>query len=833
MLKKILLLSAFISISSALYSQCAIEPWSLERRFDLSSMVIEGKVIDQYPFRETNKNLIYTASVIEVYKVFKGQLTQPYIIEVLTFGGQIGLEKHRADPELELEPGEMGVFLLSANSIPLPDFVKTNGKSKYQGTASVQSFIKYDLDENKAYDISSLFIGIDTRLYETLQILAGKPFKDIKSNGYNPERLKYKPLSSPVITSFGSNSANAGTGDLLTINGQGFGNSRGNGRIEFVDANFGDGRRVKTPFAADYTVWNDTQIKVRIPPRAGSGNIKVATNDSSSFISINNFTINYAHLNATFTPTGGKEQFFPTDHINDNGKGGYTFQFNHRFKARSGMVNSFLRSLESWRCGTLMNWELGRDTSINTIKGDQVNIVKLSKFGDSRLAVCYSFWNGCYTSGSNMDWYVVELDIEADSSINWYLGNGNMGSAQYDFQSVLTHELGHGHQLGHVNASSEIMHYSISNGVKKFTLSNRDINGGLYVKNKSVNINVCAGNALKALTTNTCGYTVPDAGFMASNTLGCMNTPLTFTDTSKGAVKTYLWNFGTDANIATSTTKGPHQVSYSSAGVKTITLIVANDFGSDTVKKTNYLNVLPLKPATPANLKYSDTGCLAVTTLSVDSVANPNTLVWQLPAQAFVISTTVNSKTISWTSAGGPYTFHVKSMNQCGSSDSIIGKVTVLNNPTASFTAVENGRTVTFTNASNFATSYKWIFGDGDSSILANPVHIYPMKKTYKATLTSINKCKTASSFKDVNPFHPVSITPINMSSGLVYPNPTQNILYFTKGITAYKLFDAMGKLVKAGTEMSVDMTEHSKGMYFLNILLENDSQYSIKVIRN
>jgi len=833
MLRKILTAICFIFITTALYSQCAIEKWTLEKRFDLSTLVVEGKVIDQYPFRENGKRTIYTASVIEVYKIFKGQLSNPEYIEVITFGGQIGLERHRADPELEVQKDEMGIFLLVNNKVSIPDFIKQNGKAKFQGTASVQSFITYDLTENKAYDVSSNYTGITTTLYETMQMLSGKKYTDVKSSGYDPSRLNYRPLASPVITSYGSSSANAGTGDILTVNGQGFGNIRGNGRIEFVDANFGDGRRVKTPYAADYSVWNDTQIKVRIPTRAGTGTIKVNTNDSGTFTSFNSFKINFSHLNANYTPTGGKEQYYTTDHINKNEKGGYTFQFNKRFKTNSNMVNSFLRSLESWRCGSFMNWEVGRDTTINTIDPDEVNIVKLTDFPDSKLAVCYSYFNGCYTTGINMDWYVVEMDIEVDSTIKWYYGVGSIANDQYDFQSVLTHELGHGHQLGHIIESTEIMHWSIKNGVKNSVLSTRDITGGQYVKNKSININVCSVKPLKALTSNTCGYVVPIAGFKVDKLTGCLNVPVTYTDTSKGVIKNYSWKFGTDANPATITGKGPHNVTYSSTGKKTVILYVSNDFGIDTLENINYLDILPLKPPTPVNLVYQDTGCLASTVLSVDSFAGPISFTWQLPAPAFVISSTKNTKTISWTSAGGPYTFWVKSTNLCGSSDSVVGKVIVLNNTTASFTALENGREVTFTNASQFASSYKWLFGDGDSSSSANPVHTYPTKGTFNVTLKAINKCKTVSFKKDVNPFHPVGIESVNVLNTLVFPNPSSGILNLSKDIRSYILMDATGKILTTGKSSEIDLSGYAKGIYIINADIYNGQNIFIKVIRD
>jgi PKD repeat protein len=832
MLKRLLPAIAFLCLSQISFSQCAIQTWSLQKRVDLSNLVVEGKVMDQYCFRETRNNAIYTASIIEVYKVFKGSFVNPYYIEVLTYGGQIGFERHRADPELELEKGDMGVFLLNNHNVDLPNAVLNNGKLKFRGVANYHSFINYDLDENKAYDVSQTFKGIQTELYETIQSLTKQSINPLRSSGYNPERLKYRPIG-PVITGFGNASANAGTGDEIIIIGQGFGNAKGNGRIEFIDANFGDGRKFKTPFTKDYSIWTDTLIKVRIPSRAGSGGIKIVANDSGSFSTFNSFKINFSHLNVEYQPTGGSKQYYTTDHINDNNKGGYTFQFNTRFKSNSGMVNCFLRSMETWRCGTFMNWELGRDTTVKVTAADKVNLVRLTDFTDNTLAVCYSYWSGCFTSGTNMEWFVNELDIEVDSTIKWNLTTNKPGSGEYDLQSVLSHELGHGHQLGHVIASAEMMHFSIGSGQKKASLSSNDLSGGNYVRAKSTNINVCSGARLVALTSNNCNYTKPLAGFKVDKISGCPNSSIIFTDTTQGVVKSYSWDFGANANPAVVSGKGPHTVTYSGAGNKTIRLYVSNDFGTDSAVKTNYLDILPAKPPVPQNLTYLDTACLALATLSVDTVPGIATLTWQLPATASLISSTQYTKRISWTAAGGPYRFWVKSVNACGSSDSVTGDVVVLKNPTSSFTAVENGRVVTFTNASQFATNYNWLFGDGDSSTLINPVHTYPMGKTYNATLKSSNRCKTISFSMNVNPVHPSGIINSNVQNQLVFPNPTTGIVNFSQDVKTYTLFNAMGQELMKGNNIRIDLSNQPSGLYILNLISRDNTTSFIKLIKN
>jgi len=65
----------------------------------------------------------------------------------------------------------------------------------------------------------------------------------------------------------------ANPGDLVRLEGQNFGNERGLGRVEF------DGIPVTT---SSYILWTDTRIELRIPAQAGSGLIKVYTDEGVS-----------------------------------------------------------------------------------------------------------------------------------------------------------------------------------------------------------------------------------------------------------------------------------------------------------------------------------------------------------------------------------------------------------------------------------------------------------------------------------------------------------------------------------------------------------------------
>jgi hypothetical protein len=69
--------------------------------------------------------------------------------------------------------------------------------------------------------------------------------------------------------------------------------------------------------------------------------------------------------------------------------------------------------------------------------------------------------------------------------------------------------------------------------------------------------------------------------------------------------------------------------------------------------------------------------------------------------------------------------------------------------PEFTFDEVASDYDVTFTNASELATSYSWDFGDGNSSTDANPTHSYTndgLEKVYMATLTTTNSLNKPTS---------------------------------------------------------------------------------------
>jgi len=93
--------------------------------------------------------------------------------------------------------------------------------------------------------------------------------------------------------------------------------------------------------------------------------------------------------------------------------------------------------------------------------------------------------------GATIKWYVEELDIVFNDDTNWNYSSDAPEFTEYDFESVAVHELGHGHQFGHVINSNAIMHYSISNSVQNRSLSSNDIDAGADVQSRSTGTAVC------------------------------------------------------------------------------------------------------------------------------------------------------------------------------------------------------------------------------------------------------------------------------------------------------------------------------------------------------
>jgi gliding motility-associated-like protein len=124
------------------------------------------------------------------------------------------------------------------------------------------------------------------------------------------------------------------------------------------------------------------------------------------------------------------------------------------------------------------------------------------------------------------------------------------------------------------------------------SLYNSTISGlgiGINVFRWSITNGVCPPSVSDvSITRNVCPIT---ADFVGSSTSVCINnSTVTYTDASNGATG-YTWIFGQDASPASANSVGPHVVSYSTSGAKTVSLKVTGPGGSDVNTKTSFVTV--------------------------------------------------------------------------------------------------------------------------------------------------------------------------------------------------------------------------------------------------
>jgi PKD repeat protein len=131
----------------------------------------------------------------------------------------------------------------------------------------------------------------------------------------------------------------------------------------------------------------------------------------------------------------------------------------------------------------------------------------------------------------------------------------------------------------------------------------------------------------------------PVADFIADVTTVCVNSDITFSNTSTGAISTFNWDFGAGASPATSSSAGPVTVQYTTTGTKTISLSVSGPGGSDMITKTNYVNVIT-SPAASGPISGSASVCQGQSGVaySVGVIAGASSYDWTLPSGASIAS---------------------------------------------------------------------------------------------------------------------------------------------------------------------------------------------------
>ena len=140
---------------------------------------------------------------------------------------------------------------------------------------------------------------------------------------------------------------------------------------------------------------------------------------------------------------------------------------------------------------------------------------------------------------------------------------------------------------------------------------------------------------------------------------------------------------------------------------------------------------------------------------------------------------------------------------------------------------MDNGGTLTFTDASSGAVSWLWDFGDNNSSTQQNPVHTYSNPGNYTITLTINNGgCSSTQSFtiltgvKQIGSLNPKVVISPNPTSGMVSilidKALEEDLQILVRDINGKAVMNSM--LTKGSTEVKLNFAELSSAVYLVQI---------------
>jgi len=472
----IILTSTFVN----LFSQEI--PIPIIDRINQVDYIFEGKVIESNSYEVNNGKTIYTSNTIEIYKVFKGNITCG-TIELICNDGAVGDREQTSSHTLNLQKGQQGVFLgkTTNKEISQIDFYSETNIEKLEATFEQQSYIKYWYDGIN-YQASDLWYHYDSiaEFYNFTQQITGYSYIDCGNSNLQSQNITPLKSTNSVIDSIYPLFVYGGIKDTLSFFGSGFGNVRGTGNVYFKNSDDGGQSKIYCD-PIDVISWSDNVIKVLVPSRnsisdtisnkysAGSGSIRIVTNDSTIFNSQSDITIHYSIKN--YSSDKKISYLFPDNSFNQK----FTFRCDTAISNyENGKMKAVIkRALLDWSCLTGVNWELGADTfGITNSFIDDVCIINFSSFSNNKvIAKTTKHTNSC---SSNNYAFIYEVDLLLNKTKKWYLdtlGYSRPDTSFTDLYHVMLHEFGHAHGLNHVIDNSLIIHYSVPN-----SLTNRLIN---------------------------------------------------------------------------------------------------------------------------------------------------------------------------------------------------------------------------------------------------------------------------------------------------------------------------------------------------------------------
>jgi len=245
------------------------------------------------------------------------------------------------------------------------------------------------------------------------------------------------------------------------------------------------------------------------------------------------------------------------------------------------------------------------------------------------------------------------------------------------------------------------------------------------------------------------------------------STNLLLSSTTVGGLNTYTFTSGfvngITGNLADSSTNSIAQNLISSNSLPTwVKYNVTPKFMLNSVSCTgsSVIDSVLVNPLPSPTIIAPNSICANSTNTISTNNNSSNVFLWNITGGNIISGQGTSNINVNWGNGTNATILLKDSIKETGCVANTSKNISILPLPNASFTFIQSHRNVTFTPKQSGLT-YKWYFGDGDSSNVQNPVHVYKTNGNYlvKLKVLSTNLCEkdTTISVSCFTPFQTVT----------------------------------------------------------------------------
>jgi hypothetical protein len=258
---------------------------------------------------------------------------------------------------------------------------------------------------------------------------------------------------------------------------------------------------------------------------------------------------------------------------------------------------------------------------------------------------------------------------------------------------------------------------------------------------------------------------------------------------------------------------------------------------------------LKTPPDSALNKLKDAVGCRKAN-LQATETTNYTNIVWSVPTASLIPDTAKKSNLLQADVTG---TYSVSLTNECGTATKAV-YVRIDELPIANFTVdyldtTRDCMSIILKNLSTNGITYLWSFGDGKTSTIENPLHIYEQEGSFLVTLKAYNACgfssKTVAIKKRDKKCTALGINGVDLSSSDVYifPNPARdNTQILGVGLPngKYKLairnllgqsvYEDEIRIIGNEVDVKLEIAKYASGEYLIE--LSNDTESIVRKLQ-